>query len=242
MPPADDDRRRRPTEPRSLLSPRSTIRRAAGRSRDVGVDLGLRPDTLSSREGRLRQRHLDSAGDRPVRQRALGMMHRPTSGLRQARRRRGRFGLSDEGPAQAQGLGASRQREPQRSTGRLSRLAFAGGGLAGPGRPSLTETQRLDFQLRWSVGPVRRSVRPRDLPHGDGDRRSISLPGGTGRRSEGRISRSTGVRRLGDEQLAGRRHLLRRPSGRFRPLRRPGRGGLLRLATPMRAPASAQGL
>ena len=138
--------------------------------------------------------------------------------------------------SRAEGRPVRRQREPAEarrdalSGFAVHRRRTSGTVGGGGGR----QRQCLDFQLRHAEQSDRRALRRphRELPAGHEDRR----PDFASRRLRGRRladadghRRRSGGRRLGDEQLAGRRQLLRQPSrGALDALRRPGRGDLLR--------------
>ena len=167
----------------------------------------------------------------------LGMMHLVEHGRpAEARRRCGGVRLFDEDHVRADGRPVRRQREPAEA-GRDPLSGFAvhrrrpAGPVGGGGR---RRRQCLDFQFRHAEQPDRRALRRphRELPAGHEDRRPDFASRRLRRRRVADADRHRhrpGGRRLGDEQLAGRRQLLPQPSGgAFDALRRARRGGVLR--------------
>ena len=99
---------------------------------------------------------------------------------------------------------------------------FTGGGLSGPWAAAVDGNDNVWISnFAGASGQIAQlcGVRTENCPMGIKTGDEISPPGGY----------VDGGRRLGDEQLAGRRQLLRQSSGgALDPLRRPRRGGFLR--------------
>ena len=112
---------------------------------------------------------------------------------------------------------------------------FTGGGLPGPWAAAVDGNDNVWISnFAGASGQIARALRrsDRELPARHEDRRPDFASRRLRRRrvadADGHRHRSGG-RRLGDEQLAGRRQLLRQPfGGALDALRRPGRGGFLR--------------
>ena len=185
---------------------------------------------------------IDSQGNvwvtEPVRQRAAGHGASGRHGhAPEARRRRGGIRLSDQDHVRA-------ERRPFGGSVTLLRpdgtpypgSPFTGGGLPGPWAVAVDGNDNVwisNFAMPSSPIVQLCGVRTENCPPGMKTGDQISPPGGYvggGLQMQTDIAVDPGGRCLGDEQLAGHRQLLSRQAyrGAFDPLRRPGRGDLLR--------------